>query len=48
MGGHEIYSFGGDQLGSTDKIALILPVLIIHHDDDLTIPDIIQGFFNAI
>ena len=37
LGGHEVDLMGGGELGGTDQIAFVLPVLVVHNDDAGTI-----------
>ena len=37
---HEVHLLGGDLLGSDDEVALILTVLVIHHDHELAFAEV--------
>mgnify|MGYP003693925165 CR=1 FL=1 len=45
VGDHEIDHLGGDQLCRADQVALVLPVLIIGHDDEFAVPEVVDGLF---
>jgi hypothetical protein len=44
VGGHEVDIVGRDQLGSHGQVALILPVLVVAHDDHLAPLDVFYDF----
>ena len=45
---HEVHHFGGDLLCGADKVALVLAVFVVHHDDKLTFPEVIKGFLYPV
>ena len=45
---HEIDLFGSDFLGRHDEIALIFAILVIDHDYDLSVSDILDRFVDRI
>jgi hypothetical protein len=48
MDGHEIDEFRRNGRGSTDQIAFIFPILVIRHNDQLTLTDRLNGIFHSI
>ena len=42
---HEIHLFRGDGLGGRDEVSLILTVLVIHDDDELSLTEIVNRLF---
>ena len=44
---HEVDHLRRDQLGRADKIAFILPVFVIGHDDDLPVPKVFDRLLNS-
>ena len=44
---HEVDGLGRHLLGGHDEIALVLPVFIVHQDDDPALPDILDGVFDG-
>src|SRR5665648_170974 len=46
--GHEIDDLGSDQLGGADKITLVLPVLVINHDNYPAFPYLLYGLVYGI
>ena len=48
MGGHEVDRLRGHHLGGHGQVALVLPVLVIHQDDHLAGPDILNRLFYGI
>jgi hypothetical protein len=44
---HEIDHLGRDQLGRADEIALVLAVLVIGHDDDLAVAQVLDGLLDG-
>jgi hypothetical protein len=47
VGDHEIDHLGGDQLCRADQVSLVLPVLIIGHDDEFAVPEVVDGLFDG-
>ncbi len=45
---HEIDRLRGDRLGGHQQVAFVLPVLIIHDDNHLTLAYILDDFFGAV
>src|SRR5690554_842537 len=48
MGGHKIDGFRADQFRGGHKVPFIFPTLIVHHDDDLSFSDVLNGILNGI
>jgi len=46
--GHEIDRFGRHLFGEHDKIALVLAIFVIHDDNDLALPEILDGLRDRI
>ena len=44
---HEVDHLGRDQLGRADKIALVLTVLVIGHDDDFPVAQVLDRLFDG-
>ena len=45
---HEVHVFGRDFLGGDDEVALVLAVLVVHHNHKLAIPDVLDGFLYRV
>ena len=44
---HEVDDLGGDLLGGDRQVPLVLPVLVVHHDDQAAVAYVVQGLFDA-
>ena len=42
---HEIHLLGRNLLGGDNQVALVLTVLVIHHDDEFALPEVVEGLF---
>ena len=45
--GHEVDHLGRDELGRADEVALVLAVLVIGHDDDLAVAQVLDRLLDA-
>ena len=45
--GHEIDHLGRGQLRGTDEIALVLAILVVGHDDDLAVSQVVDGLLDG-
>src|SRR5690606_2466204 len=48
VGSHEVYYLRCNQLGSTDEVALILPVFVVNYNHNPAGPDLLNGFYYCI
>jgi hypothetical protein len=44
MSGHEVYGFRGDFIGRQREVAFIFAILIIHYNQNFSLPKILNGF----
>ena len=45
--GHEVDHLGRGELGRTDEVALVLAVLVVGHDDDLAVPQVVDRLLDG-
>ena len=45
--GHEVDHLGRGELRGTDEIALVLAILVVGHDDDLAVPQIVDRLLDG-
>ena len=45
---HEVHVFGGGELGRTDEIALVLTIWIVGAEDNLTLAQVFECFFDGV
>ena len=44
---HIVHLFGGDHFSGHDEVAFVFPVLVIHHDNELTVLEVLYGLFDG-
>jgi len=47
VGGHEIDGFWCDLIGCNREITLVLAILIVHHDKNLALPEVLNRLRNG-
>ena len=45
---HEIHLLGSDGLCCRDEVAFVLSVFVIHHDDELALSEVLDGFLDML
>ena len=47
VGGHEVDHLGRDEFGRADEVTLVLAVLVVGHDDDLAVAQVVDGLLDG-